>query len=90
MSETEQDEDYDDALRETALAALVKAGAATRCPYHTEILLRVGDDEQVRNAQALAPHLAPDKAGLDRTDLLVRLREILDGAVESCPHCGTA
>ena len=58
MDETEQDlgADYDDALRETALAALVKAGAIARCPDHTDILLRIGDEDQVRNAQALAPH----------------------------------
>lgn len=80
---------YEERLRATALAALVKAGAVARCPDHTEVLLRIGDEDSERHAQAMAGHLADPEAGLDRTEILVAIREVLDETVATCPLCAT-
>jgi len=81
--------DYCDDLESASRYALAKTGAITVCPLHSDVTIRVGDDDAERHAYALATTiLKSDGTMWMREDLMPAIQNALDMAADGeCPAC---
>jgi hypothetical protein len=81
--------DYCDDLDSAARYALAKAEAITVCPLHSDVTIRVGDEDAERHAFALATTiLKSDGTMWMREDLMPAIQDVLDMAADGeCPAC---
>jgi hypothetical protein len=69
--------------------ALLTARATAACPFHHEVMIRVGDDAAETHAFYRARNVAKsDGTGWDHDLLMEEIARQLDGAADRvCPHC---
>jgi hypothetical protein len=81
--------DYCDSLDDAARYALAKAKAIEICQFHSDVTIRVGDDDAERHAYALANTvLKSDGTMWMRDDLMPEIKRQLDMAADDgCPQC---
>ena len=81
--------DYIDEVEQAARFALAKTGAIKACPFHSEVTIRVGDDDAERHAYALATTiLKSDGTMWMREDVMPAIKDELDMAADGeCPQC---
>lgn len=81
--------DYVDDLEGAARYALAKAGAIEVCRFHSDVTIRVGDEDAERHAYALATTiLRSDGTMWMREDLMPVLQDqLVHSADGECPQC---
>jgi hypothetical protein len=83
--------DYCDDLESAARYALAKANAIDVCPRHTDVTIRLGNEDAERHAYALATNiLKSDGTMWMREDLMPAIKHELDMAADGeCPACAS-
>jgi hypothetical protein len=81
--------DYHDDVELAARSALAKAKAIEVCQFHTDVTIRVGDEDAERHAYALATTLTKSDGTMwMREDLMEAIKDQLDMAADGeCPQC---
>ncbi|MFH1795129.1 MAG: hypothetical protein ABIK36_16225 [Pseudomonadota bacterium] len=81
--------DYVDDLEGAARYALAKAGAIEVCQFHSDVTIRIGDEDAERHAYALATTiLKSDGTMWMREDLMpVIADQLIQAADGECPQC---
>jgi hypothetical protein len=81
--------DYADALESMAREVLFQTRAIQNCRFHSDMIIRVGDDDAERHAYALATtKLKGDGTMFMREDVMDAIQSELDMAEDECPECG--
>lgn len=82
-------DEYAEDLEQAAREALFRVGALKACPVHSDVTIRVGDEDFERHAYALATTII--KRGDEmwkREDLMDAIKHELDMAADgACPAC---
>ncbi len=81
--------EYFEEVEQAARYALAKTNAITVCPHHSEVTIRVGDDDAERHAYALATTLLKkDGTMWQREDVMASIQQQLNEAADGeCPAC---
>lgn len=81
--------DYADNVELAARHALAKANAIEICQFHSDVTIRVGDENAERHAYALATTIAKSDGTMwMREDLMESIKDQLDMAADGeCPQC---
>ncbi|WP_316227765.1 hypothetical protein [Bradyrhizobium sp. SZCCHNR3015] len=81
--------DYAEDLESAARQALAEAKAIKVCPFHSDVTIRVGDDDAERHAYALATTILKRDGNMEmREELMEAIKDQLEMAAdEECPQC---
>lgn len=82
-------EDYQDDLEAAAFEALRRAKAIEVCPFHSDVVIRLGDDDAERHAYALATTILKREGEMwKREDLMPAIQDLLGAAADGvCAVC---
>jgi hypothetical protein len=80
---------YADNLESTVRYALLSTRAAAVCPFHPDVIIRIGDDAAETHACIRARHIIrSDGTGWRREALMEEIaRQLADAADGECPEC---
>lgn len=81
--------DFTDDVELAARYALAKANAIEVCQFHTDVTIRLGDEDAERHAYALATTIAKSDGTMwMREDLMEAIKDQLVMAADGeCPQC---
>jgi hypothetical protein len=81
--------DLADDVELVARAALAKAKAIEVCPFHSDVTIRVGNDDAERHAYALATTTLKSNGTMWlREEVMPAIKDQLDMAADGeCPEC---
>jgi hypothetical protein len=78
-----------DSLQSAVRYALLTTRAITVCPFHPEVIMRVGDDAAETHAYYRAKNIVKsDGTSWEHEDLMDEMvRQLTDAADGACPRC---
>jgi hypothetical protein len=78
-----------DSLQSAVQNALMTTRALAPCPFHPEVMIRVGDDAAETHAYYRARNVVRSDGNSWDHDLLVQeiARQLADATERTCPHC---
>ena len=81
--------DLIDELESAARIALGQARAIKVCPFHSDVIIRLGKVDAERHAYAIATNMLKNDGTMWlREDLMLAIKDALDMAADGeCPHC---